>query len=258
MGNQTIIIGFQPQDSSSRSRPHITHASGSLTPLAWSSSNYPHHSVVANGGSGSCTLHLSNGSSVTLPASVAPITLSNWTLTIESWTAPADLYDVEGTVKTSTTYTLSSLVPWSRIPSYNLTNVSGRGYYSTTFSWPPSPSSSSPTPSGATIDFGPVVHTLRVFVNGVQLPPLDVTAAKADLSGYLRRGENTVEAVVATPLGNVLRPIWRDIRTYGANLYDSALGQAISQLAGLDLAPPVAEYGLVRDVVVEPYYAVEI
>lgn len=167
-------------------------------------------------------------------------TLSNWTLTVESWTPPADIYDIDaGPVKTNTSYSLNTLIPWSQI-SDSLKNVSGRGYYRTTFSWPP-PTNTTAV-SGAFIDLGSIVHTARLSINGQVVPPLDPTWARADIGSYLVNGTNVVEVVVSTPLGNALRSVW--------NLLNSS-----GKLASFNGAQPpnVADYGLVQDVQLVPY-----
>jgi hypothetical protein len=159
--------------------------------------------------------------------------LSSWTLVIESWTAPDDIYaDQSQSAKSNSTWELSELQPWNAI-SDSLFNVSGRGFYNTTFSWPLGPDHA----QGAVLDLGAIINTARVWVNGQQLPPLDPTHAVADVSEYVREGENEVLVVVATTLGNAVRPLWSELRSSGT----LALGPL----------PPVQAYGLVSDVVVK-------
>lgn len=67
----------------------------------------------------------------------------------------------------------------------------------------------------AIIDFGSILHTLCVKVNGHQLLPLDCTTAKADISPYLVVRENAVVAVAAITHFNVLRLILGQIQTAG-------------------------------------------
>lgn len=122
-----------------------------------------------------------------------------------------NLLDVESTVKENSTYHLDTLQPWSAIPGFNLSNVSGRGYYSTSFDWPPEGSEA----SGAIIDFGTIVHTISVKLNDIQLPALDLSGAEQEVSAYLQNGTNSLEVVVTTPYGNGLIPLWSDLRTYG-------------------------------------------
>jgi hypothetical protein len=121
--------------------------------------------------------------------------------------------------------------------------VSGRGYYSTSFQWPPPKPANNPAyfVPGAYIDLGAIIHTVRVSINGHALLPLDLTWARADISRYLVNGINEVEVVVSTPLGNALREIWDSIEIAGKT--------AASQLG----APSVADYGLVFPVQIVPY-----
>jgi hypothetical protein len=170
--------------------------------------------------------------------------VTNWNLVVEHWDPPSDMLNIEGgAAKHNTTHFLPNPVSWQQISG--LQNVSGRGYYSASFQWPPSASAA--RASGAIIDFGPIVHTLRASINGNMLPPLDVTSAKADISQWLVQGENKVEAVVATKLGNVLRPIWDQLQTSGT-------GPSSPEAGGPP--PPIAHYGILQDVVVTPYKSV--
>lgn len=163
--------------------------------------------------------------------------LTSWTLTIESWSAPDDIYaDQTQSAKSNTTWDLTELKPWNAI-SDSLFNVSGRGFYNTTFTWPPAESSEAE--KGALLDLGAVINTARVWVNGHRLPPLDPTHAVADVTGFLTEGENEVLVVVATTLGNAVRPHWDRLRSSGT----LALGPL----------PPVQEYGLLSDVIVRFY-----
>ena len=188
--------------------------------------------------------------------------LSNWNLTIESWTSPSDPFDVNSVATLSNLTIISNikkLLPWNELSS-SLENISGRGYYSTSFIWPPSPPriqdglqkiiSDQPRLSkgypGAFLDLGTIVHTARVTVNGHVLPPLDVTWAHADISSYLQTGVNRVEVVVSTPLGNALRPIWDSLESSGKF--------AKSQIG----APEIAGYGLVGSVTIIPYEIVSV
>jgi hypothetical protein len=239
-GDQTTIIAFQHFGI----RPFYVPSLPATTLNASSSSSSI--SVLSTFTSEASPLHLSNGSSTTLSSMLTPpFTLANWSLTVESWTAPSDLYDLNP-VATRTNLSaftnIQTLVPWYDISS-SLTEVSGRGYYSTSFQWPPSKSANNPAyfVTGAYIDLGAIIHTVRVRINGHTLPPLDLTWARADISRYLINGVNEVEVVVSTPLGNALRVIWDSIEIAGKT--------AASQLG----APSVADYGLVFPVQIVPY-----
>ena len=216
-GNQSIVVAFADANST------ISCTSGNSNLTA-----------------GPCTpVNAVNDPSQPLPpTSSSSLNLTNWTLIVERWEPPSDLSNItpNATVKQNTTHQLTSLLPWSLISDIG-PNVSGRGYYNTTFTSPAANLSS----AGVYIDFGAIYHTVRVSVNGQPLPPLDTTWAKAEISQYLVAGENQVEAVVSTPLSNVLRPIWGELMSSGAGTPIPAS------------ALPVQEYGLQQPVVVVPY-----
>lgn len=233
-GNQTMIIGLHRSQSTFEPQTHI------IDSPAHNTFSFSGQSICVFPGSPARTLTLSNGTTISFSTTTAEtVTLGPWNLILESWTRPSNLFSIDTiATKTNTTYNLPSLLPWSSISS-SLQNVSGRGYYSTSFTWPPS----SPA-SGAFIDLGAIVHSVRVWVNGHVLPPLDVTAAKADIGKFLVEGINEVEVVVASPLGNALRAVWDELL---------ASGQAPAAAV-----PGVAEYGLVGDVRIVPYMSYEI
>ena len=208
-GNQSTIIGFHHNESTTSHEDKSSHG-----PSASSEWSEPFQSSA--------------------PAK-SQQTLSSWTLTIESWTAPEDIYaDQTQSAKSNSTWELSSLQPWNEI-SDSLFNVSGRGFYNATFVWPLAAGDS----EGAVLDLGAIINTARVWVNGHQLPPLDPTHAVADISEHVKDGHNEVLVVVATTLGNAVRPHWGELRSSGT----LALGPL----------PPAQAYGLVSDVLVKQY-----
>lgn len=238
-GEQTTIIAFE----SSGSRPfYVESIPVSTTSISTSSSSI---SVLVTADE-EVSVVLSNSTIVTLPVvSLSSFVLDNWSLTVESWTAAADLYDLNpsATCSNLSTFTsIPSLVSWQSI-SLSLTNVSGRGYYSTEFQWPPLGSVSTDT-LGAFIDLGAIIHTAQVTVNGETLAPLDITWARADISTYLLSGSNSIEVVVSTPLGNALRSVWDSVE-YSGKTAKSQVGEP----------PGVADYGLVFPVQIIPYQA---
>ncbi|CAN8096245.1 unnamed protein product [Discula destructiva] len=207
-GNQSIIIGFQSDSNSKNLENSLRQSSFQIA------------NTVTTIASESCTL-------------------SNWTLTVESWGPANSIYDIEvEPTKTNTSYVLNTLMPWSLI-SDSIRNVSGRGYYRTAFIWPLANTSIA---LGAFIDLGTIVHTARLSVNGQIVPPLDPTWARADIGPYLVHGTNVVDVLVSTPLGNGLRSMW--------DLLDSS-----GKLASFNGRPPpnVADYGLVEDVKLMAY-----
>lgn len=247
-GNQSTIVAFHPPTT--EPSPPIRLSKTSANVLDWDINN---GSVILKV-SGPATFTKLSGQVQTVSTQLTPpFTLSNWTLIAEHWDPPVDIYDyTHGALKHNTTHQLSNLVSWLEIPG--LRNVSGRGYYSTSFQWPPtSISNSNISIGGAFIDFGFTYHTLQVSINGKRLPPLDVTQARADIENYLVDGVNLVEAVIATPLGNVLRPIWWQLMSSG-----EGPGSADAGPSKGFVEPPEGAYGLLRDVVVLPYTKVKI
>ena len=208
-GNQSTIIGFHHNESTS-------------------SHEYKQHRTSSTSSDWAESLQYS-------PPARSEKALSSWTLVVESWTAPEDIYaDQTQSAKSNSTWELSFLQPWNEI-SDSLFNVSGRGFYSTTFSWPLLEGDC----EGAILDLGAIVNTARVWINDHQLPPLDPTHAIADISKQVRDGENEILVVVATTLGNAVRPHWAELKSSGT----LALGPL----------PPAQAYGLVSEVLVKQY-----
>jgi hypothetical protein len=237
--DQTIIVAFLATaiDSSLVPAVHVTTTPNSVLGFSYATST----GLVAKMPYSSTTTTIVTSDSVkhviAAQKIATPFALGNWTLVAESWTSPANPADVTTVAtKTNTTYVLPTLQSWPSITG--LSAVSGVGYYSTTFTW-------TSTSVGAIIDFGRVVHTLRVKVNGVALPTLDLANAKADISAYLVKGTNTVQATVATTLYNCLIPIWYTMETAGA-------GPVVPPISG-----PL-EAGLVGTVTITPYVAVKL
>ncbi|MEV4172920.1 glycosyl hydrolase [Nonomuraea sp. NPDC049709] len=143
-----------------------------------------------------CTTTLSNGRSITTTIGPvpSPIPLTSWHLTVEDWRPDS---------KITHSLTLDQLVPWSAIPE--LADASGVGTYTTTVDL---------TDTAAYLELGEITDTCRVRVNGRSLAPVDQIHPVIDLGPHLRRGTNTIEVEVATPLGNRLRVA--DPTVYGA------------------------------------------
>jgi hypothetical protein len=147
---------------------------------------------------GTYSTKLSTGRTVNakIPASFDPLTLTDWTLAVDDWqpgASPTTTKIVNHTLK------LDTLLPWSQIDE--LADVGGIGRYRTTVTLPKTWSSA----MGAVLQVGSVSDTCRVTVNGTSLGPVDRVNPVVDLGGHLRRGDNTIEIEVATPLFNRLR-----------------------------------------------------
>ena len=232
-GNQTTIIAFhhskrsESTDHGSWHDGHISHAEQIPHPFPTSSAFNPIDPAQS-------------------------LILTNWTLVVEHWDPPAELYNITGGAsKHNTTHHLPHLVSWQEIPG--LQNVSGRGYYSASFVWPPtpppSPSDHHPTPERKVLlDFGSIPNTLTATLNSLPLPPLDPTRPRIlDINPWLvQDGQfpNRLEAVIGTPLGNALLPIFDRLETSGE-------GPASEDAT--TVPPPVGRYGLVSPVMVGGY-----
>jgi hypothetical protein len=121
---------------------------------------------------------------------------SSWRLKVEDWRpgATPDRRD-----KVVYELSLDTLVPWTEIPE--LADVSGIGTYTTTVD----------LDGPAYLELGEVTDTCRVRVNGRRLDPVDQIFPLMDAGPHLRRGTNTIEVEVATPLGNRLRTADPDV-----------------------------------------------
>ncbi|KAI5370266.1 Putative Galactose-binding-like domain superfamily [Septoria linicola] len=229
-GNQTTVIGFHHNETASQGVRAIA-----FPEEVYSSALNDAGRLSVAAGNTSGTVLLSNGTTVALHTPAASIQLDQWSLIVESWSPPADLEaDRTKASLSNSTFKLTEIAPWNAI-SDSLRNVSGRGFYSTTFTWPPSNGSA----DGAILELGAIMNTARAWVNGHQLPPLDPTDAKADIADCLVEGANVVEIVVSTTLGNALIPVHEQAKSSGT--------------LWLGPAPVEQDYGLVSNVTIVPY-----
>lgn len=248
VGNQTVIISFsQTKNGSVAPAYHVSSAPSAVVGAEFSPGKGLALHVSADVEDGEAVL--SNGTSCRVSGSGVPSTfeLSEWELTAEHWEAPSNISDAtQPLIKFNTTHSLSSLSSWAHIPA--LVNTSGIGYYTSTFTWPSNATHASSSGLGAYISFGKVLHSLRVRVNGVDLPPLDITNPRANISPYLRPGDNTVTAIVPTTWWNYLRTIIDTLESAGAH----PLPVVLEGLLGLPL-PPTDDGGLMPGVTVTPF-----
>ncbi|ERS95284.1 hypothetical protein HMPREF1624_08161 [Sporothrix schenckii ATCC 58251] len=245
--HQAVLFGFHSDEQHAF---HATATSAGVLDVRQVTGGL--RAIVGSSTSGhSEWIRTSDGVIHNVPAvSVAPFSLDNWTLVVEHWDPPTPLANVSADAsRWNSTHHLESLVSWQHIPG--LEHVSGRGYYETTFQWPPA-NSTERYSSGAFLSLGIVIHTMTVSVNGHALAPFDIlTHARLDITSYLVAGErNTVRVVVSTTLANRLSVIWDSLRTSGA---------PPTGLFGSDTKPPGnAEYGLVGPVTVITYRKVDL
>lgn len=234
--NQSTIVAFLPEPLDANPSVYVTDASEEILSITAAEKKV---SVKAGtSSSDSLSVKTSDGKAhIVAKSSAKPFSPSSWTLTVEHWDAPADLYDYpRSAVKSNSTHSLTALKSWLTIPG--LETTSGRGHYKTTFTWPPAGDSKA---DGALLDLGRTFHSMKAYVNGKKLPPLDCSAAVADIGPFLREGENVLEVTVGTTLINVLRPIWRDLRFSATHPSESVP------------VHPAQHYGLTGPVVLTPY-----
>ena len=234
-GNQSTIVAFHPTSMGVKRSTHLTKISAGIVDVYSSDNNTL---TLKIGGTEPISYTTASGLQRNISAiSSRPFTISNWSLIVEHWDPPPNLYSYTyGAYKHNSTHQLSDMVSWLEIP--DLRNVSGRGYYHAAFNWPPSSTNSTP-PSGAILHFPPITHTLRASLNGHLLPPLDVSDPKADIQEYLVRGQNIIEVVVATPLGNAMRPIWHMLMSSGESPSSPDAGERYGFVP-----PPEGRYGM--------------
>lgn len=162
--------------------------------------------------SGSYHTVLSDGSEVTSDIEVPEeISLETWNLTVEDWNAGEKQYVTEDrglgyettevywdTKKNMIDAGETKLVPWVDIPAVGR-DVSGIGYYSTSFTLPENWSET----NGAILSIESLGgNTAEVYVNGEKADGFDIVARKLDISDLVKAGENTIEVRVSTTLRN--------------------------------------------------------
>lgn len=175
-------------------------------------------------------------------------TINNWSLVIEHWGPPDNLYNLDVDArKENLTVPIEgpSLRSWKDL---GFPDVSGIGFYSTTFDWNPSLLYST---GWAYLIFPPVSDGVVGTLNGKRLPVFDITNPTADIKSYLKRGKNLLEFKVSSTLKNSLKPIWDDLRTVGG-------GVASTWNATANLGFGLQHYGLIGEVRIVPYGLVTI
>ncbi|MFT4084571.1 MAG: glycosyl hydrolase [Nocardioides sp.] len=175
-------LGSVPRASATSSEVDLTYAGRDLLARATAAGRYR---VVLSGG---------RRTTVEVGSVPAAQRLDAWTLRVQQWLPGDSPTDTD--TSTTTTATLSELAPWSSLEG--LADASGIGTYTTTFDRPTGA-------SGAILDLGSVVDTVRVRLNGVRLPAVNILDTRIDLGPYLRAGKNTLQVEVASTLCNAVR-----------------------------------------------------
>ncbi|WP_069988619.1 glycosyl hydrolase [Massilioclostridium coli] len=148
--------------------------------------------------------------------------ITNWDLTVESWTAGDEVLEKSETIgdvttvnrKTATKKTdinvkLDKMTTWTNIPEVGQ-DVSGLGHYEATFNWDASKA------DGAYLDFGDnLEESMEVWINGQKVGGTESskkpgytggvswTKPVADISDYLVDGENSIVIEYSSTLANI-------------------------------------------------------
>ncbi|KAI9170771.1 hypothetical protein HJFPF1_00242 [Paramyrothecium foliicola] len=143
-----------------------------------------------------------------------------WNLTIESWIPDSNVSISKSAKEALHLGPQVTLLPWSEISGAE--NVSGIGTYDATFNFP-NICQLQKDQLSAIIYFGPVFNTLRAWVNGKQLPPIDAFDAKLDISDYLVTGTNSIRVETASTMFNAVKARVNFVKTYGFGPLDPEL-----------------------------------
>ncbi|KAI1399275.1 hypothetical protein F4819DRAFT_465758 [Hypoxylon fuscum] len=209
--NETRILLFS-QCEQTNSGVHVVRSEGSV--LGWDvdESSGEAWAKVASANSPT-SLSLSSGEMVTVTTeeyASSSFSLSNWTVTVEQWLPPDDIFDIEVVANKSnatTTVPGSFLTSWSDL---NLSTASGIAFYTSQFTW-----SSGLNDTGAYLVVPPVEQGIVGLVNGKEVPPMDITNPRADVTRLLVDGINTVSLKISSTLWDSILPIWSTLLTGG-------------------------------------------
>ncbi|KAM0188794.1 hypothetical protein ACHAPI_010403 [Fusarium lateritium] len=178
--------------------------------------------------------------------------LKEWTLTAEHWEAPSNFSDASAIAseRNSTHKLIAPLRSWTELGP-ELTNSSGLGYYSTSFTWPP-PNHTTKSVDGVYVRFEPVLHAMKLWVNGMRLLPIDPRDPVVDLGPFIKLGRNEIVAIVPTTMWNYVRSLLPQIRNAG----DVPLEILTEDIQIKWPIPPKTDNGLMGRVFLEYYQKV--
>ena len=233
-GNQTMIISLQAKSPSAGPKCQIARTSTNVRSL-----KYENSKIKANV-LGPATISSSSGKTWSFSTSPAPATrLSTFNITVEDWHAPGDRFMVK-TAITQHNFSSHALVPWAELFPDSKT-WAGVGRYNTSFTVPAA--SPNATGIGGILHLGPVVHTMRAYIDGQRLPPIDPAEPVVDISSYLKGGvTHELMIEVTTPLFNRIKATANQTQIWG-----TIAGEAQPLYATM----PYQEYGLLGPVSVQ-------
>ncbi|KAF5363138.1 hypothetical protein D9758_008324 [Tetrapyrgos nigripes] len=101
------------------------------------------------------------------------------------------------------------LVPWDQLEG--LANISGVGMHMTTFEWDQAGNGG----VGVQLEFGEVFHTVKAWINGVQIPTTDPTNPVVDVSAFVKQGTNDIRVDAASTLLNAFNSVGTAVVSLG-------------------------------------------
>ena len=252
-GNETAFIGLFDDLHKNVELPkvHVSKLPDTVIDLTSSDRSGIIANVVANRNVGleNAQILLSSQRAIDITRTIArtppAMELKSWTLLMEHWEAPADLYDADVVAikRNSTREVTAPLLGWSAING--LQNASGIASYSTSFTWPPKSSYGSSL--GAYLKLPPLLHTAKLLVNGKEARAVNVMNPVVDISPQLIAGTNQITIVIPSTMWNYLRSMLGDLVSSGGPPF---------RVTSLNISfpvPPRTENGLIGTVVLTPY-----
>lgn len=247
VGNETAVIAFANGASAFGAEPKLHLTSVPSNTIGYNYTQRGSWEIHLARSRSPTIFNLPNGTELSFEDTTAvpeSFSLGNWTLVAEHWEAPANVSDAAiVAAKRNSTHQLPSLVSWISIPA--LTNASGLGYYSTSFEL------ANPNISGVYLSLPPVLHAVRIQVNGQPIGPVNYISPKIDIGSYIHLDGTANEILVIVPstMWNYLKSIFNQITN---------LGQAPLITKFLPSLPESVDNGLVGEVKVIPYIVAEI
>ncbi len=195
----------------------------------------------------------SRAASPSLPVPVSNTILGPWNLSVDAFAAPAMLTTASVAPNRTTIVVptpVAVLKPWTQIRG--LEHVSGLGTYVAAFEV----SRSSSNETAFTLHLtGRILHTLRVFVNGVAVPPFDPAVAADAADDDSPRGGRDITALLHSNTANDIRievasSLFNAVKARAADVRSVGLGTRVPRYY---TEAAWADFGLVGDVVVRQW-----
>ncbi|KAF4478574.1 hypothetical protein FAGAP_12315 [Fusarium agapanthi] len=208
--NQTAILAFSSH--ARKSDIHIISHSQSCEKFQINS----HGRIEALVGDGKAEILLSNGDRKVVAGRRKSTTglpkfkVGPWNLTVKSYGPSSNASTVSTNITTIEAGKLSSLRPWTNITG--LEQISGIGIYRANFTLPKHCAGDD---VATLVKFGPVLHTLRAWVNGHLLPPVDISDAESDITRWVVAGANEIKIEVSSTLFNAVKANLDTVKSIG-------------------------------------------